>query len=317
MKKILFISVFMILSAVGMAQLTGTYLKVYSKTTPVGRSLPDSTVIFVKNQAAFYMTTQPMTATQTVQYMIDSSFILTIASGTSSATIADMSVTRVTASTATVSTLVNTNATVTNLTVSTATITTGIVTDLTATTATVTTLAVTGEASTKTLTTTGPVTASGDVTGGNLVTTGNLSVTGTGATASLTVTGSHTVTGYLNPQGPFYADSSLYFGCDYSNTWMRFFYQQVGIPRSRGVIENMADYYIQAKNGLSQVLAIQRDTSLTESGVNHLNVVKQVYLGKDTTGIGSTANIGTTLYYNGHFYGLIESTPPSWKQLDN
>lgn len=237
MKKILFISVFMILSAVGMAQLTGTYLKVYSKTTPVARSLPDSTVIFVKNQAAFYMTTHAMTATQTVQYMIDSSFILTIASGTSSATIADMSVTSVTASTATVSTL--------------------------------------------------------------------------------TVTGSHTVTGYLNPQGPFYADSSLYFGCDYSNTWMRFFYQQVGIPRSRGVIENMADYYIQAKNGLSQVLAIQRDTTLTESGVNHLNVVKQVYLGKDTTGIGSTANIGTTLYYNGHFYGLIESTPPSWKQLDN
>jgi hypothetical protein len=190
-------------------------------------------------------------------------------------------------------------------------------TGVTVSTATITTLAVTGEASTQTLTTTGPVTASGDVTGGNLVTTGNLSVTGIGATASLTVTGSHTVTGYLNPQGPVYADSSLYFGCDYSNTWMRFFYQQVGMPRSRGVIENMADYYIQAKDGLSQVLAIQRDTSLTESGVNHLNVVKQVYLGKDTTGIGSTANIGTTLYYNGHFYGLIESTPPSWKQLDN
>ena len=144
-----------------------------------------------------------------------------------------------------------------------------------------------------------------------------ITVSGTAGTASLTVNGSHTVTGYLNPQGPFYADSSLYFGCDYSNTWMRFFYQQVGIPRSRWVIENMADYYIQAKNGLSQVLAIQRDTSLTESGVNHLNVVKQVYLGKDTTGIGSTANIGTTLYYNGHFYGLIAGTPPVWKQLDN
>lgn len=37
----------------------------------------------------------------------------------------------------------------------------------------------------------------------------------------------------------------------------------------------------------------------------------------DTTGIGSTANIGTMMYFDGHFYGLIAGTPPTWAQLDN
>lgn len=40
--------------------------------------------------------------------------------------------------------------------------------------------------------------------------------------------------------------------------------------------------------------------------------------GTDTTGVGSTAHIGTWQYYNGHFYGLIPGSPnPTWKQLDN
>jgi len=44
----------------------------------------------------------------------------------------------------------------------------------------------------------------------------------------------------------------------------------------------------------------------------------RMYLsGHDTTGVGSTANVGTIKYYNGHFYGLIPGTPPLWKQLDN
>jgi hypothetical protein len=300
MKKILFISVFMILSAVGMAQLTGTYLKVYSKTTPVGRSLPDSTVIFVKNQAAFYMTTQPMTATQTVQYMIDSSFILTIASGTSSATIADMSVTRVTASTATVSTLVNTNATVTNLTVSTATITTGIVTDLTATTATVTTLAVTGEASTKTLTTTGPVTASGDVTGGNLITGGNLSVSGTAGTGTMTVngdisaTGRITATGGITSTGTALFDSSGYFGDEYTKNWNRWFYPQIGIPASRIVLENLSDLYIQNKAGTGQIQFGKRDTTGDNSVLNLLNL-GTVTAGGSISGVGVNVNTSDTI----------------------
>jgi len=37
----------------------------------------------------------------------------------------------------------------------------------------------------------------------------------------------------------------------------------------------------------------------------------------DTTGSGSTANIGRIHYYNGHFYGLIAGSPPAWKQIDN
>lgn len=37
----------------------------------------------------------------------------------------------------------------------------------------------------------------------------------------------------------------------------------------------------------------------------------------DTTGVGSTANVGTMMYYNGHFYGLKAGLPPTWVQLDN
>ena len=44
---------------------------------------------------------------------------------------------------------------------------------------------------------------------------------------------------------------------------------------------------------------------------------KVQFKGTDTTGVGSTANIGHIMYYNGHFYGLIAGTPPIWKQLDN
>ena len=124
-------------------------------------------------------------------------------------------------------------------------------------------------------------------------------------------------TGNLNPAGRILADSTIYFGDDYKKTWKRFAYQQVGIPASRLMLENIADISIQDKAGTGVTTVIQRDTSLTSAGVNHLNIVKQVFLGKDTTGIGSTANIGTTLYYNGHFYGLIAGEPPVWKQLDN
>ncbi len=39
---------------------------------------------------------------------------------------------------------------------------------------------------------------------------------------------------------------------------------------------------------------------------------------QDTTGIGSTANVGCLpIYKNGHYYGLVAGTPPTWKQLDN
>lgn len=41
------------------------------------------------------------------------------------------------------------------------------------------------------------------------------------------------------------------------------------------------------------------------------------FSGKDTTGLGSTANVGKMLYYNGHFYGLKAGAPPTWIQLDN
>lgn len=70
MKKYLLIALCLI-TVSGWAQLTGTYLKVPALTTPVGRALPDSTLIFVKQQVAFYMTTHALTATQTVQYAID------------------------------------------------------------------------------------------------------------------------------------------------------------------------------------------------------------------------------------------------------
>ena len=39
--------------------------------------------------------------------------------------------------------------------------------------------------------------------------------------------------------------------------------------------------------------------------------------GTDTTGVGSSAKVGTIQYYNGNFYGLKAGTPPTWVQLNN
>jgi hypothetical protein len=299
MKKILFISVFMILSAVGMAQLTGTYLKVYSKTTPVARSLPDSTVILVKNQAAFYMTTHAMTATQTVQYMIDSGFILTIASGTSSATISDMSVTNVTASTVTTTTLAVTGEASTKTLTTTGPVTaSGDVTGGNLITGG--NLSVTGTGSTATLTVTGPVTASGDVTGGNLATTGNLSVSGTAGTGTMTVngdisaTGRITATGGITSTGTALFDSSGYFGDEYTKNWNRWFYPQVGIPASRIVLENLSDLYIQNKAGNGQVQWGKRDTTGDNSVLNLINL-GTVTAGGSISGVGVNVNTSDTI----------------------
>jgi hypothetical protein len=320
MKKYFLIALCLITFS-GWAQLTGTYLKVPALTTPVGRALPDSTLIFVKQQVAFYMTTHALTATQTVQYAIDSAWYAKVGHlvfGTVTATVANIETLSVTGQSTTKSiTTTGDNSITGNLSVSgtagtgtqtvtgdisatgnvtaatvsatTFTGTTGTLTKITADTANVTTLAITGEATTKSITTTGSVTVIGSIS----------------STTGMTST------------GQFFADSSMYFGDDGDKVWRRFFYQQMGTPSSRGVLENMADYYIQAKDGLSQILVLKRDSSLTDCGVDIMNVVKQVYLGKDTTGIGSTANIGTQLYYNGHFYGLIAGEPPTWKQLDN
>lgn len=195
--------------------------------------------------------------------------------------------------TLTATTAIITDATVTNLTATTATITTGAitngtVTNLTATTATITTLALTGTATTKTLTTTGDISATGAITS----------------------------------VGAFYADSSGYFGDDKTNNWNRWFYQQVGSPASRLMLEHLGDISVQDKAGNGQVLAIQRDTTESTVKINIPNVKKVTAMmvkttATDTAGVGSTANIGTIMYYNGHFYGLKAGVPPTWVALDN
>jgi hypothetical protein len=48
-----------------------------------------------------------------------------------------------------------------------------------------------------------------------------------------------------------------------------------------------------------------------------LNAKKIGVIPTDTSGVGSTANIGMIMYYNGNFYGLKAGSPPTWVQLNN
>lgn len=59
------------------------------------------------------------------------------------------------------------------------------------------------------------------------------------------------------------------------------------------------------------------DVYMNEDGdaTAHMGAIKLT--AGDTTGIGSTANVPMIMYFNGHFYGLIGGTPPTWEKLNN
>ena len=230
MKKYILI-VLCLITFSGWAQLTGTYLKVPALTTPVGRALPDSTLIFVKQQVAFYMTTHALTATQTVQYAIDSSWYAKVGHlvfGTVTATVANIE-----------------------------------------------TLSVTGQSTTKSITTTGD----------NSI-TGNLAVSGTAGTGTLTVTGDASATGNVTAET---------------------------------VNTGQGDYELYAMDQDVSTTSSPSFSNLTAGTVTSTITItpKIKYVGTDTTGVGSTANIGTTMLFDGHLYIVVDGTPPTWKQLDN
>ncbi|MCK9220206.1 MAG: hypothetical protein M0P47_09180 [Bacteroidales bacterium] len=148
--------------------------------------------------------------------------------------------------------------------------------------------------------------------------------------ASPTFTGSVVVSNVssLTNSGTTYLDSTVYFGDDGSTKdWKVLIQQQVGNPHGRAVFKNLADVYLQDKAGTGDVQIIQRDTTSSEVVANLLNIgtvsttvtvltPKIQCSGTDTTGHGSTANLGTIMFYNGNFYGLIAGDPPSWAKLN-
>lgn len=186
--------------------------------------------------------------------------------------------TNLTAGTATVTTLVSTTGTITNLSS-----TAAAVTSITADDATVGALTLTGVASTKTITTEGNITVSGTIT-----LTGNI-----------------------------YGDGSFNYGDDYTNVWRPFVVPQQGIPYSRVSFENIADVYIQAKGSLSQVLALQRDTTGPTAKINLPNVnlitaqtvTATHFEATDTTGMVLTNASGTRYRIFVTASGSVSITP--------
>lgn len=124
-----------------------------------------------------------------------------------------------------------------------------------------------------------------------------------------------------------YFDSSIYYGCDYSNNWMLLFVPEVGIPRYRMDLQNLADVSIQNKAGTGQVEILERDTTESTAKANLTNL-------KDVTGSGTltmgkvtilsdtvvTDALWTIAKANGHVYVKIAETGATsdrWKQIDN
>lgn len=93
------------------------------------------------------------------------------------------------------------------------------------------------------------------------------------------INASGTFTGVL----PAYFDSTIYYGSSAGNVWLPFMVPQVGTPRYRADLQNMGHYSIQAKNGLSSTLAIQRDTTGASVKIN-LPIV--LYSVQDCTHVG-------------------------------
>ena len=91
--------------------------------------------------------------------------------------------------------------------------------------------------------------------------------------------------------GIFLADSSMYYGDDYTDVWKVWGYQQVGIPHSRWMLQNIADISIQNKTGGTQVLVIQRDTSQAAATVN----LKAIHSIDGDAWVAGTSAFSTTL----------------------
>jgi hypothetical protein len=74
--------------------------------------------------------------------------------------------------------------------------------------------------------------------------------------------------------GRTFFDSTLYLGDDNQHTWIEWVSQQMGTggTKSRVVMKNMGDYYIQAKSGVGDVIVIQRDTTGGTATANLSNI---------------------------------------------
>jgi hypothetical protein len=99
-------------------------------------------------------------------------------------------------------------------------------------------------------------------------------------------TGTYTnlsTTGNLTSGGRALFDSTLYYGDDHTSAWRPWASQEMSTPYTRMSLQNLGNVYIQAKGSLSQVLAIQRDTSGSTAKINLPNV-KSITV-SDTLGI--------------------------------
>jgi hypothetical protein len=86
--------------------------------------------------------------------------------------------------------------------------------------------------------------------------------------------------------------------------------------RSSGIImTGMTDVMVVDQTSVTLGTTIGTGVHTLHAGNVSSPKIKQV--ATDTAGIGSTANVGTMMYFNGHFYGLKAGTPPTWVQLDN
>ena len=81
-----------------------------------------------------------------------------------------------------------------------------------------------------------------------------------------------------------------------------------------------SSYNLSFSSGGAPLFSIVGKTGnpiMSTDSVGLVQVPKLKLPSTDTTGTGSTANIGALIYYNGHIYCLTAGSPPAWKQLDN
>jgi hypothetical protein len=155
--------------------------------------------------------------------------------------------------------------------------------------------------------------------GNSVKATDTLFGAGASVSGNVSVGGFLTATDYIGLSGVWLLDNSTPGEFQYVNhgVWADFaLIDTIGV-KSKIKLMNLSDINIQNKAGTGAVEIIERDTtgSVALANVRNIRLIQQT--GTDTAGIGSTATIGTIMYFNGHFYGLKAGTPPTWTQLDN
>ncbi len=78
MKRSTILLFLLLITITGIGQSTGSYWRVSSLTTPLGRALDDSTQIYVKSTYTWYQLTRDVDSTMTMQKAIDSSYCIAI-----------------------------------------------------------------------------------------------------------------------------------------------------------------------------------------------------------------------------------------------